>query len=237
MNENRKATHMLINYLRKIGMRRLLFMVAGNLFLGLGISIFKLSGLGNDPCNGMVMALADRSGIAYATVLIIFNSVLFIYEIWAGRSLIGAGTLVNAFLLGYIVTFFYNMELKVLGAPGQMLLRVITVLIGVIITSFGVSMYQYPDAGVAPYDSISLILSRKKPGIPYFYYRISTDAFCAVICYLAGGIIGLGTVLSAFGLGPVVQFFTIHVTSRLLPGIPPSGRGQTPALTDDSARL
>lgn len=198
-------------------------MVTGNLFLGLGISIFKLSGLGNDPCSGMVMALADRAGMAYATVLVIFNSILFIYELLDGRRLIGAGTLVNAFLLGYVVTFFYKMELMLIGTPQHMVQRVITVLIGVIITSFGVSMYQYPEVGVAPYDSISLIFSRKRPGIPYLYYRISTDAFCALICYLAGGIIGLGTVLSAFGLGPVVQFFNIHVTSRLLPDRTPSG--------------
>jgi len=215
-NNHRKAAHMLINYFRKIGMRRFVIMTTGNIFLGLGISIFKLSGLGNDPFSGMVMALSDLTHITYATFLLMVNAALFIYEAAAGRKLIGVGTLVNAFLLGYIVTFFYNTLLRVMGTPQQMIQRVITVLFGVVITSLGVSLYQYPNVGVAPYDSISLILVRKKPHVPYFRYRISTDAFCALICYLAGGIIGLGTLLSAFGLGPIVQFFNVHVSARLL---------------------
>ena len=50
---------MAVNYFKKIGARRLLIMIMGNVFLGMGISIFKLSGLGNDPFSGMVMALAN----------------------------------------------------------------------------------------------------------------------------------------------------------------------------------
>lgn len=207
---------MLVNYFRKIGMRRFIVMAAGNIFLGMGISIFKLSGLGNDPFSGMIMALSDVTGITYAVFLIMMNLVLFIYEIAAGRNLIGAGTLVNAFLLGYIVTFFYNIWLLFPGVPQQLIWRVVTVLIGVIVTSFGVSLYQYPNVGVAPYDSISLILCRKMPHVPYFWFRIGTDAFCALLCWISGGIIGLGTLLSAFGLGPVVHFFNVHVSSRLV---------------------
>ena len=207
---------MLTGYFKKIGMRRFAVMTIGNVFLGMGISIFKLSGLGNDPFSGMVMALSDRTGITYALFLVMVNAVLFLYEIAAGRKLIGAGTLINAFLLGYIATFFYDIWLTFIGTPEQMIQRVITVLTGVIITSFGVSLYQYPNVGVAPYDSISLIWCGKKPHVPYFWYRISTDTLCALICWLSGGIIGLGTLLAAFGLGPIVQFFNVHVSSRIL---------------------
>lgn len=207
---------MLVNYFKNMGSRRFIIMFAGNIFLGMGISIFKLSGLGNDPFSGMVMALSDMAGITYATLLLAVNALLFIYEIIAGRKLIGIGTIVNAFLLGYIVTFFYHLWLLFLGTPQLLFLRVITVMIGVVITSFGVSLYQCPCVGVAPYDSISLLVSEKRPHIPYFWCRISTDAFCALICYLSGGIIGLGTLVSAFGLGPIIHFFNVHVSSRLL---------------------
>ena len=107
---------MLAGYFKKIGMRRFTVMAIGNLFLGMGISIFKLSGLGNDPFSGMVMALSDRTGITYALFLVMVNAVLFLYEITAGRKLIGAGTLINAFLLGYIVTFFYDIWLTFIDA-------------------------------------------------------------------------------------------------------------------------
>ena len=77
-------------------------------------------------------------------------------------------------------------------------------------------MYQLSRQGVAPYDSVALIMVEKWPKISYFWHRISNDALCALICWLAGGIVGLGTLVSAFGLGPVVRFFDTHFTSKLL---------------------
>ena len=75
--------------------------------------------------------------------------------------MIGLGTFVNALLLGYVVTFFYNLIVSAAGEPGQLLQRILIVCIGVIVTSFGVSMYQLPKQGVAPYDSMSLIMTER----------------------------------------------------------------------------
>ena len=46
-------------WIRKINWKYVVVMLIGNIILGLGIAIFKLSGLGNDPFSGMVMALAE----------------------------------------------------------------------------------------------------------------------------------------------------------------------------------
>lgn len=207
---------MLADYFKKIGARRFLVMLTGNIFLGLGIGIFKLSGLGNDPYSGMVMALAERSGIVYANFLVLFNVGLFILEAVFGREFIGAGTFVNACLLGYIVTFFYDVLLGVFGAPSFLWQRVFIVCIGVIVTSLGVSLYQTADVGIAPWDSISLIMTKRWPNIPYFWHRMSNDALASLVCFLAGGIVGLGTLVSAFGLGPVVHFITEHFSKKLV---------------------
>ncbi len=51
-------------------------------------------------------------------------------------------------------------------------------------------MYQMPDEGVAPYDSLSLIMTERWPKIPYFWHRMSNDVLCALICYLTGGVDG-----------------------------------------------
>ena len=154
-------------WIKKINWKFVLVMIIGNIILGLGIAIFKLSGLGNDPFSGMAMALAECVGIEYARFVILMNIGFFIIEIIWGRKLIGLGTIVNALLLGYIVTFFYNLIISVIDAPQQMAMRVLTVCIGVIITSLGISMYQLPKQGVAPYDSISLIMTERWPKIPY----------------------------------------------------------------------
>ena len=160
-------------WIRKINWKYVVVMLIGNIILGLGIAIFKLSGLGNDPFSGMVMALAECVGIEYARFLILLNLGFFVIEIIWGRKLIGLGTIINALFLGYFVTFFYNLITSVIDAPDQMAMQVVTVFIGVIITSLGISMYQLPKQGVAPYDSISLIMTEKWPKIPYFWRRDS----------------------------------------------------------------
>ena len=81
---------------------------------------------------------------------------------------------------------------------------------------FGVSMYQTPDVGAAPYDSMSLIMAMRKPSISYFWHRISTEALCALICFLAGGGGVISTLLGAFSLGPFISFFDAKFTLPLL---------------------
>lgn len=205
-----------IGYFKKIGWRRFAVMLAGNVFLGMGISIFKLSGMGTDPNSGMVMALADCAGIAYQHFLVLFNIGLFVIELAFGRYLIGAGTVVNACLLGYIVTFFYELWVKLWGVPGSFGIRLLLVCIGVVLISFGVSMYQTADAGVAPWDSLSLILTKRVPKISYFWHRIFTDVLAVIVSMIAGGVVGIGTAVCALGLGPVVQFFNRTVSEKLV---------------------
>lgn len=193
-------------YIHNVDKKRLLIMIIGNVFLGMGISIFKLSGMGNDPFSGMAMALAESVGITYANFLILLNLVLFVIEFITGRKFIGVGTFVNAILLGYIATFFHNNWLSLFGEPQLLWQRVVIVAIGVVVCSFGVSLYQTSKVGVAPYDSLSLIMRENFPKISYFWHRMFTDALCALICFLAGGIVGLGTLVSALGLGPIIHF-------------------------------
>ena len=63
-------------WIKNINWKYVLIMLVGNIVLGLGIAIFKLSGLGNDPFSGMVMALAEVTGIEYAVFLIILNIIV-----------------------------------------------------------------------------------------------------------------------------------------------------------------
>ena len=53
-------------YVKKIGMRRILIMLLGNVFLGMGVSIFKFAGLGNDAYNAMMMALSMQDFLRFS---------------------------------------------------------------------------------------------------------------------------------------------------------------------------
>lgn len=75
--------------------------------------------------------------------------------------------------------------------------------------------YQTADLGIAPYDYLSLGL-RDYTHFQYFGCRVFTDAFCALLCWLLGGLVGLGTLICAFCLGPFIQFFNGLVSERVL---------------------
>ncbi len=161
------------------------------------------------------MGLSDVVGMSYANFLILINVFVFLLELSFGREFIGAGTIVNAIFLGYITTFFFELWLHFFALPTVLVAKILVMLVGTVVTGFGVSMYQTPNAGVSPYDSLSVIMAKRIPKISYFWHRIFTDAVCAFVCFLSGGIVGLGTLVSALGLGPVIDFFNIHFTRKL----------------------
>ena len=85
----------------------------------------------------------------------------------------------------------------------------------VLVTALGASLYQTADLGIAPYNYLSLGLRDYTP-CPYFGCRIFTDALSALLCWLLGGLVGLGTLICAFCLGPFIQFFDRTFSQKVL---------------------
>ena len=202
-------------YFQNAGRKRIAMSLAGNLLVGIGVAIFKFSALGNDPFNGMNMALADLFQVPYPTLQIMVNILFFAIQLLAARELIGFGTVVNIFLIGYIVNFTYGLLVRSLGSPGSFAIQLLAMVTGMLICSLGLSLYQCSEMGTAPYDALALILDRKLKKLPYFWCRILCDGGCALVCFLAGGIVGLGTLVSAFGFGPVIAFFNRTVSEPM----------------------
>lgn len=194
--------------------RRFIVMIAGLIIMGLGIALFKISLMGNDPSTALVMAIGDQIGIAFSIVLLVANAVWFLIEIAFGRRYIGIGTFANWFGVGSLATLWINIIDNFLDVSQSMPGRIIVMIIGILILSLAASMYQTSDLGIAPYDVLSIIMADKLP-IPYFWCRIFTDTIAAVTAYLLGGLIGLGTLVCALGLGPFISFFTKHVSQKL----------------------
>lgn len=209
---------MVAAYFKRIGWKRILMTIIGNVFIGLGIGIFRYAAMGNDPYTAMNLSLSASVGIDYPVFQILFNLAAFVIQLIWGRELIGIGTIVNACFLGYIVEFFYQFLLGLPLGPLAFWQSVSVVFIGVVICSFGLSLYQTSDVGVAPYDALSLITRKKLPKIPYFWHRMFDDALAAVISFAFTGFtnIGLGSLVSAFGLGPFIHFFNKHFSEKLL---------------------
>jgi uncharacterized protein len=200
----------------KLSKRRMIGMIVGNLLIGLGVCLFKTSGMGNDPFSAMIMSVSALLNFSYSNFLVLLNTFIFIIEITLGRKYIGIGTFANWFLVGYVAEFFISLFGRLLSPPQSFLEQLPFVILGVLIISLGVSLYQTSDAGIAPYDSLALIMDERVKRLPYFWCRMLFDATCVGICLLTGGLIGLGTFLCAFGLGPVIHFFNVRISQKLI---------------------
>ena len=199
---------------RELPVRRVAVMVLGILIMGMGVALFKLSLMGNDPNSAMVMAAADRIGMDFSVVLILENSLVFIVELMLGRKYIGLGTFVNWFGVGPLTTLYLRFIHAHWLVPQSVPARLLLMAAGVLVLSLSASLYQTADLGIAPYDALSIIMADRLP-LPYFWCRILTDSLCTVAAFLLGGIVGLGTLVCALGLGPFIAFFNRHVSQKL----------------------
>ena len=208
------------NYLHRLTLRRLVVMLVGVVFTGWGIATFRFAVLGTDPFTAMNLALSEFFHMDYPTFQIVVNLIFFVIQLLWGRSLLGLGTIANAFGLAYVMSFFYAGYQRLFPAPDNIGMRFLILIAGLLILSLGLSMYQKADLGVAPYDAIPLILTRKLKGTPFFLWRVIADGTCALISFLTGGVklgvLGIGTVIVAFGMGPVIQLCDNTLTARML---------------------
>lgn len=204
-----------IQHIVSIGYRRIMVMAVGIVILGLGISLFKLSALGNDPSSAMVMAIGDHIGVDFARTLLAANCIWFLAELKWGRHYIGLGTVVNWFGVGSISMVFTNLINRTGFVPENLPQRLAVTAAALLVLSLAASMYQTADVGIAPYDSLSLMLRDRLP-VKYFWCRIFTDVICVALCLMFGGLVGLGTVICSLGLGPFIHFFDRHVSEKLV---------------------
>jgi len=188
----------------------------GVVVIGLGCALFKQAGLGNDAFTALNIRISEISGIALGTVTVIMNCIYLIFPLIFGRKYINIGTILNGVLLGYITDFFYQCITKIASSPSSLVIQLIWLIPAILVISLGISLYQTADLGVGPYDYLALGL-RDHLHFPYAPCRIFTDSMCALAAFLLGGLIGIGTLLCAVGLGPFTSFFDRTVSRKILP--------------------
>jgi len=197
--------------------RRFTVMLVGIAIMGIGVALFKLSLMGNDSYTALTIAIGDRLGINFSLVLLAVNCLIFLLEWRFGKELIGSGTFVNWLFVGPLASLCEK-AVRSVWSPAGIWARLWLMLIGVAVLSLACALYQTADLGVSPYDSLSIILSRRS-GQSYSRCRMLIDFLCVFAAFLLGGLIGMGTLICAVGLGPFIAFFSAKVARRLFPSV------------------
>ena len=206
--------------------RRILMSLAGVLICAVSVGVFKLAALGVDPFQSLMSGLDHWLPIPFGTLYMLVNLALLVFSLLADRRNIGIATFINLFLLGYITQFTYELLQVWLPAP-SMVIRVVCLIVGIVVLCFGSSLYMTANLGVSTYDAVAIVLSRKWKWGQFQYVRICCDLVCVAlgvgIFLLSGGtlaqvpaIAGIGTVITAFFMGPLIQWFNTHMAEPML---------------------
>lgn len=208
--------------------RRIAMSLAGVIICAVSVGIFKLAALGVDPFQSLMSGLDSVIPIDFGTLYVIVNAVLLIFSLVADRHNIGIATFINLFLLGYITQFTLGVLQKLIPNP-SMIVRVICLIIGIVVICFGSALYMTADLGVSTYDAVAIVMANKWKLGKFKYIRICTDIVCVILgCVLfvmAGNpvskiptIAGIGTIITAFFMGPLIDLFNEKIARPLLNG-------------------
>lgn len=206
--------------------KRILMSVLGVIVGGVSVGFFKLAAFGVDPFQSFMSGIEKLIPIDFGTLYVIVNACLLLFALIFDKHYINIATMVNLFLLGYVVDFSHNTLLTIFP-EASMVVRIVCFIFGFVVLCFASSLYMTADLGVSTYDAIALILTNKWKLGKFKYIRIATDLVCVILGVLLfilgkGAIkdiptfIGVGTILTAFFMGPLIDFFNRKIAIPML---------------------
>lgn len=200
---------------QKDGFKRMMIMVFSILLMGFSVSVFSYSGMGVDPFTALNMSVSAKLGISFGFWQMCVNGVILIAVALLSKKLINIGTIFNMVGVGYVCEFFTGIYDRFLPAENTTAVRLAIMAMGVFLLSLSASLYFNCKLGVSPYDALGFVLE-EKTSIKYKWCRVITDLVCTGIAFLLSGPIGVGTVVTAFLMGPVVSFCDTRISQKVI---------------------
>ena len=197
--------------------KRILMMLIGNVILGTGAGMLRAADFGVDPYQCFVLGIDKALKLGYGTTFVIVNAVFLVLMLILARKMFNAGTLVNMFFLGYIIDFSYSMCMKITSSP-SFFVRVVYFIVSILLITFSSAVIYTADMGVSTYDWIALKTAEVQKKVSFKWCRVGTDLVCVIIGLVFSIIPGIGTIVTAFLLGPLVSFFRTYCSEPFLYG-------------------
>lgn len=196
--------------------------------MGCGVGLFVRGSMGSDPFSTLNLGVASKLGISFGLWQAIFNCVLLVFILFLDRSMLGPGTVANMFLVGFTSDLLQKLLDLFLPSSSQLSFwaRLILTLLGVVFLLLGCSCYVTSRLGMAPYDCLSYLVPARTR-ISFRLWRILSDVTCVLVGFLCGASVGIGTLLMAFGTGPLLPILNRYVASPLLK-LPPPDKNISP---------
>lgn len=200
LRENRSVKAILLNML----------LAAVSLFVnGFGIYLTIQANIGAAPWDVLNLGISKSLGILYGTASIAVAFSILLIDILL-REPIGIAMFIDAVVVGKSVDFFNWLGLVPKAA--SLVTAIPMMLAGLIILAYTQYGYMIASLGCGPRDTLLVGLAKRAKKLPIGAVSIALLSTATLIGWLLGGQVGIGTLISAFGAGPIMQmaFQSVH---------------------------
>jgi len=177
----------------------LIFLILGLILFGLGETLLITSNSGVSPWTVLAQGISVKTGYSIGiTTFIVSISVLFLWIPLKQKP--GIGTILNAIVISVVI----DVSLPYLPSPELLVSQIIQIIIGVVIVGLGSGFYLIANLGPGPRDGLMTGL-QKMTNLPIALIRTVIEISAVIVGWHLGGVVGIGTVVFALGIGPFVS--------------------------------
>ena len=189
----KRRRHILLGWVR---------IVLGLLIFALGVHLTIYANIGLAPWDCLGMGLAAHLPFNYGICMTVISVTVLLIDV-AMRERIGFGTVIDALLTGNFVQMFNSLD--PLPENDNIWLGIGIMLVGFVFMALGMWIYMSAEQCCGPRDSLLVALGKRLPKIPIGLVEVLLWAAVLLCGWLLGGPVGIGTLISTFGAGLVMQ--------------------------------
>lgn len=185
------------------------YLNTGLVLFGLGEALLIASGAGVSPWTVLAQGIAEHTdwSIGFTTMIISFVILLLWIPL---KQKPGMGTILNALIIAFMIDF----SLELLPYPQTYLWQMLQTIFGVLIVGIASGIYLAANLGAGPRDGLMTGLQAVSK-MPIANIRIAIEITVVAIGWYLGGVVGVGTLIFAFGVGPCVALGILFVKKFL----------------------
>ena len=177
----------------------LIYLILGLILFGLGETMLIAASVGVSPWTVLAQGISIKTGYSIGlTTFIVSISVLCLWIPLKQKP--GIGTILNTIIISIVL----DVSLPYLPTPESLFLQILQVIIGVLIVGLGSGLYLISNLGPGPRDGLMTGL-QKTTNLPIALIRAMIEISAIVCGWYLGGVVGIGTIVFALGIGPSVS--------------------------------
>lgn len=175
----------------------------GLVIFSFGVYLTIQASIGLAPWDVLAMGISQKTSVRYGDVALITSVIILGIDILM-KEPIGIGTILDALIVGKTTDLFRSLGL----VPEQTTTAggVILISIGLLIMASAQWIYMSAGLGCGPRDSFLVAIGKRMKHVPIGLVQNGILVIVLAAGFLFHGPIGIGTLISVFGIGAAMQF-------------------------------